>query len=71
MLSLEQCRQILGPAGCQMTDAELENLRDQFYALADIAISAFLEQHGVFGKEDAKEGKSPKSGETQQKETRS
>ena len=43
MLTIEQCRQIPGPGGCG-TNAELEALRDQLYALADIAITAFLEE---------------------------
>jgi hypothetical protein len=42
MLSLDQCRQILGPE-CQLTDGELEQLRDELYALADIALTSFLE----------------------------
>ena len=43
MLDLDQCRQVLGP-GCQLSDEELERLRDQLYALADITITAFLER---------------------------
>jgi len=42
MLSLDQCRRVLGPE-CQLTDAELERLRDEMYALADIAITTLLE----------------------------
>lgn len=43
MLDLDQCRQVLGP-GCQLSDEDLERLRDQLYALADITIAAFLER---------------------------
>jgi hypothetical protein len=43
MLDLDQCRQVLGPV-CQLSDEELERLRDQLYALADITITAFLER---------------------------
>ena len=43
MLSIERCRYVLG-ADCQLTDDELERLRDKLYALADIAITALLEQ---------------------------
>ena len=42
MLSLEQCRQILGK-DCQLTDGDLERLREQLYALADIAIAEFTQ----------------------------
>ena len=43
MLSIERCRYVLG-ADCQLTDGELERLRDDLYALADVTITAFLEQ---------------------------
>jgi hypothetical protein len=43
MLSLEQCRKLLGP-GCKLSDSELEALRDQLYGLADIAIETFIEK---------------------------
>jgi hypothetical protein len=42
MLNLDQCRRVLGPE-CQLTDGELERLRDEMYALADIAITTLLE----------------------------
>ncbi len=41
MISLDQCRQLLGPDS-QLSDQELERLRDDFYALADIAVTALL-----------------------------
>jgi hypothetical protein len=43
-LPLNRCREILGN-DCEMTDAELELLRDELYALADTAISEFVHQH--------------------------
>jgi hypothetical protein len=43
MISVEQCRRILGE-GCRASDNELERLREQLYALADIATSAYLER---------------------------
>ena len=39
MLSLQRCREAVGRG----SDAELESLRDQLYALAEVAVSAFLE----------------------------
>lgn len=42
MLTIQRCREILGK-DCALSDAELENLRDQLYGLADVAVSAFLE----------------------------
>ena len=41
MLTIEQCRQVLG-SDCHLSDSELEALRDQLYALADITITVFL-----------------------------
>jgi hypothetical protein len=43
MLSLEQCRRILG-TDCQMPDAALKRLRDDLYALADITVVAFMQR---------------------------
>jgi hypothetical protein len=43
MLSLEKCREILGPE-CKLSDAELEALRDQLYQLAEVAIEVYQEQ---------------------------
>lgn len=43
MLSLERCRELLGP-GCQLSDEELERLREQLYALADIVTTVFAER---------------------------
>ena len=41
MLSLEDCRSILGP-DTQLSDKNLELLRAQLYGLADVAIAVFL-----------------------------
>lgn len=43
MLSLKQCRKILGKS-CKLSDRELEELRDSMYGLADIVIEAYLEK---------------------------
>ncbi len=37
MLTLEQCRELLGP-DCAMSDQDIALLRDQLYAIADLAI---------------------------------
>jgi len=42
MLSLEECRKILGDQARGLSDAELDHLRQQLYGVADIAISCFL-----------------------------
>ena len=38
MLSLQRCREILGP-NCRLNDQDLERLRDQMYGLADVTIA--------------------------------
>ena len=59
MLSIERCRQILGP-GCQLSDDELERLREHLYALADITVAGFGHRGDdeivMAGSEDFKEG---------------
>ena len=37
MIDLRRCREILGP-GCQLTDEQLESLRDHLTVLANIAL---------------------------------
>lgn len=43
MLNIQQCRKFLGN-GCLLTDSEVEVLRDQFYGLADMAVTALPDQ---------------------------
>ena len=43
MLSIDRCRQLLGPAAVGMSDAQIERLRGQLYGLADVTVSVFLE----------------------------
>src|SRR5271166_3097978 len=42
LLSLERCRSLL-PANCDLSNAELERLRDSIYCLAGVTIDGFLE----------------------------
>jgi hypothetical protein len=42
MISLAECRKILGDAGRGLSDAEVDRLRQQLYGLADIAVSCYL-----------------------------
>ena len=41
-LPLKTCRRILGPAGVGLSDAQLEQLRAEMYALARCATEVFL-----------------------------
>ena len=42
MISLAECRKILGDVGRDMTDAQLERLHRELYGLADITVTCFL-----------------------------
>jgi hypothetical protein len=42
MISLAECRKILGDAGRGLSDAELDRLRQELYGLADITVECFL-----------------------------
>jgi hypothetical protein len=42
MISLVECRKILGEAGRGLSDAELDRLRRELYGLADITVTHFL-----------------------------
>ena len=46
MLSLEQCRKVLGN-GAPPADEDLERIRRDLYALAHVAVSAFGSHHTV------------------------
>ena len=41
-LSIEQCREILGKTAEKMTNSEVEELRNVFIALSDLAIDSYL-----------------------------
>ena len=45
MISIEQCREILG-GDLELSDPELEQLRDQLYRLAEIVVALALDDHG-------------------------
>ena len=46
MISLAECRKILGEAGRDLTDAQLDRLRRELYGLADITVTCFLAKGG-------------------------
>jgi hypothetical protein len=46
LLSLPACRRLLGPVGDSLSDAEVVQLRDQLYALAQSAVAAFAQDAG-------------------------
>lgn len=42
MLTITQCRKILGKVAQKMNDSEIEQLRDTFIVLSDLAIDSYL-----------------------------
>ena len=42
MLSLTQCKEILGKIAEKMSDSEIEELRNIFIALSDLAIDSYI-----------------------------
>jgi hypothetical protein len=50
-LSVEDCRRLLGGAGQGFSDDQIARVRDEFYALANIAV-AFYEKDRAIGSED-------------------
>lgn len=55
MLTLERCRKILGPE-CLLSDEELEALRNQLYALADIVLVACAAKRLKWEEQDDMDG---------------
>lgn len=46
MLSLEQCRKMLGETGTNLTDTQIIELRDLLYLFAKAFISDFKQKRG-------------------------
>ncbi len=44
MMSLEECREILGDKAIELTDDEVVEIRDHFYWLADVCIDMASEE---------------------------
>ncbi len=44
MLTVSQCKKILGKVAQKMNDSEIEQLRDTFVVLSDLAIDSYLEK---------------------------
>lgn len=51
MLSIKRCREILGP-GCNLSDEELELLREQLYVIAEMALDAYHEAQDADGMDE-------------------
>ena len=50
-LSLQKCRSLLGP-NCELTDSQIDQLRQELYALAHIALDAHRETNRPANNED-------------------
>jgi hypothetical protein len=55
MISLAECRKILGKAEHELSDAELDRLRQALYGLADITVTCFLAKTNRVAAEPEKE----------------
>lgn len=44
MLTIEQCRQILGEKAKNLSDKKVEEMRDCVYALADVSVEQALKE---------------------------
>lgn len=44
MLSIERCRELLAPAGNDLANEQVEQLRDSLYELANLSIDSYLEK---------------------------
>ena len=55
MISLDECRKILGDTCRGLSDAELDHLRQQLYGLADIAVTCYLTKRNKTATLPAKE----------------
>lgn len=54
-LSIPQCRKILGDAGKNLSDREVETLRDTFIALSDFVIDGEIEKLRLIKNENSYE----------------
>ena len=46
-IPIDTCRRFLGPAAAGLTDAQLEELRDQLYDLAQVTVASYASGPGV------------------------
>jgi hypothetical protein len=53
VMSLEECRRILGP-DCTLSEAELKTLRSDLYLLAEVVVAMFLESGRIDDDGDAR-----------------
>jgi hypothetical protein len=55
MISLAECCKILGEAARELSDAELDRLRQELYGLAEITVTCFLTKRNRATTQSAKE----------------
>ena len=44
MLSIEECRKELGKSGEEMTDEQVQEVRDSLYSMAELALDTYIER---------------------------
>ena len=52
-LPVSRCRQLLGKP--ELSNSEVENIRDTLYGFADVLISSYIEEHQIKRKRDSSE----------------
>ncbi len=57
MLTITYCRKILGEISKNMTDSEIETLRDTFIVLSDLAIDSYLAKRKCISNEQKYENR--------------
>ena len=59
MITLAKFKELLGDAGSGLSDEQMEALRGQLYAMADVITDMYIEQHEAKKSESANDAAKP------------